>query len=554
MKTPKPLAALAAGALLLAPALPVQAAAIYGLVIGINDYKHVDKLDGAVNDAMDIASALKQAGAAEVVLLLDKDATREKILASWEQLRTKAAEGDTLFFSFAGHGFQEPEHLKGSEDDGKDETFALAGFDVKGKNSAERILDNDIAEMLKSAEGKNIVFVADSCHSGTMTRGLDFQPRKLKTRFLKVRGIENDPLTKEQKIKAVTEKNGRTDIVSFTAVADHELDPEVYIDDKPRGALSWSVAKALRGDADLNKDGDLATEEIEVFVRENVRMQTEGLQHPQLYRGIRFILPSKDEAAAPPPPPPAASPPASSGALKVFIKSPTPNATPENLANAFKNVAFVSSDTEARFFWDMDKNMILNQMGDVIIFGDQEKQDGTRAFSRIRKGSAAIEGSGIPPYWEKVQKVFDKLELVERLKLRSSARSLAMGLEPGDQLHRVGDKVTVKVQGQEYPYFTLFNLATDGTVNFLYPLQEDGLNDPLEVPKDTPYTLELRVEPPSGGDHFVALFSARPLPELHKELAKLNGRQDAWMIEPMLDKHLGKMDHQMGVHGVFSAP
>ncbi|MGI9382933.1 MAG: hypothetical protein ACR2PO_07245, partial [Methyloligellaceae bacterium] len=63
---------LAAGAVFFAAGLAprAEAAEIYGLVVGINDYvgKQND-LEGAVNDAQDIASALDKAGAKTVIRL-----------------------------------------------------------------------------------------------------------------------------------------------------------------------------------------------------------------------------------------------------------------------------------------------------------------------------------------------------------------------------------------------------------------------------------------------------------------------------------------------------
>ena len=103
-------------------------AEVYGLVVGIDKYKHLPSLAGAVNDARDIDNALRTMGAKKVIMLLDGEATRDKILQSWRELTDEAAPGDTIVFSYAGHGGQEPERVVGSETDRLDETFQLAGF------------------------------------------------------------------------------------------------------------------------------------------------------------------------------------------------------------------------------------------------------------------------------------------------------------------------------------------------------------------------------------------------------------------------------------------
>ena len=89
---------------------PANAAELYGLTVGIDDYiGTVNDLDGAVNDAKDVANSLNEAGAKEVVRLLNDDASKDRIVAAWEGLVAKAQPGDTIVFSYAGHGGQEPE-------------------------------------------------------------------------------------------------------------------------------------------------------------------------------------------------------------------------------------------------------------------------------------------------------------------------------------------------------------------------------------------------------------------------------------------------------------
>jgi hypothetical protein len=104
---------LAAGAMaaLAGPHGSARAAdALYGLVVGVDDYSGTaNDLQGAVNDARDIADALNRAGARQIMLLTDRDATKSAIEAGWKWLVDKADATDTIVFSYAGHGGQEPE-------------------------------------------------------------------------------------------------------------------------------------------------------------------------------------------------------------------------------------------------------------------------------------------------------------------------------------------------------------------------------------------------------------------------------------------------------------
>ena len=104
------LSAALASLLFFAVAAPASAAELYGLVVGIDDYVgEGNDLDGAANDAADVAQSLTRAGAKEVVRLVNAEATKERIFAAWEDLTAKAQPGDTIVFTYAGHGSQEPE-------------------------------------------------------------------------------------------------------------------------------------------------------------------------------------------------------------------------------------------------------------------------------------------------------------------------------------------------------------------------------------------------------------------------------------------------------------
>ena len=99
------LSAALASLLFLAVAAPASAAELYGLVVGIDDYVGTaNDLDGAANDAGDIAKSLTGAGAKEVVRLINDDASKDRIVAAWEGLVAKAKAGDTIVFTYAGHG------------------------------------------------------------------------------------------------------------------------------------------------------------------------------------------------------------------------------------------------------------------------------------------------------------------------------------------------------------------------------------------------------------------------------------------------------------------
>ena len=191
-------AATSAGLLcgLLAAAPGAGAQAVRGLVIGIDDYAHIGKLQGAVNDARDLHRALAGTGVEDLTILLDGDATRARILAEWQGLLERAAPGDTLVLAYAGHGWQEPERVSGTERDGKDEALLLGGFRTTGPGTRERIVDDELHQWFLDAGRKalKVVFVADACHSGTLTRSLDPRAPALTYRYTPYTAMTGDLL------------------------------------------------------------------------------------------------------------------------------------------------------------------------------------------------------------------------------------------------------------------------------------------------------------------------------------------------------------------------
>ena len=521
-------AGLAAATVLTATASPARAE-IAALVIGIDRYTRINPLQGAVNDARDINAALKGLGVRKLRLFIDGEAERSRIIAAWRELIAETSPDSTLVLTFAGHGAQQPERVPGSEVDGMDEFLVLADFAPRGPGTAQRLTDDEIAVLLKEAAPRRVIFVSDSCHSGTMTRGFDDRAGMLGTRAAKIDGapvdrIEDDALPPPTRAALQAEADDQPHVTFFAAVAEHELAPEVMIDRKPRGALSWAFANALRGQADRDNDGIVTKGELETHIRGAVRMALEGKQHPQVQPRGRGELPLIDPVATKPKPPsllPAAGP----IPLRILAKP----AAVKTLAAGLSGIEMAGKDDPA-LVWDSASGDVVSSMGDVL---------------------ASIAGDPMAPETRRrVQGVIDKWSLVVRLKTAAQDRSLALALEPGDRNYRQGETVSLDIRGNTGTHFTLINLAADGTVNYLYPLAER--NDPAQIPKGGPYRLALTVEPPFGADHFLAIASPKPMAALQRDLAALDGKPAAAEVATLLTRHLTGQPVEFGIHGVYS--
>lgn len=499
-------------------ALPAPATTL-GLVVGIDQYRYKPVLKGAVNDARTIQSGLAAAGVKDIVLLLNEQATREAIRDAWNRQVAKAKPGDTLIFTYAGHGGQEPERVRGNETDGKDEALLLAGFQEIRPGNGQRIVDDELDQWFRAASQINIIFVADACYSGTLTRSIDPRAAFLGSRTIGDYGpIQNDELPPP----VARPQSGQQPLPHITFLAasrENETTPEVVIDGQPHGALSWAFAQALRGAADANRDRALSREELRGYVEETVRMYAETRQHPTLQPladSHRAILPSAERPADRWPAPPTLR-------LRVLGLG---DAESRALFGQVSGVEPASNGQAPDLVWDAGQKQMLSGQGDVVAH-------------QIADAAA-------------LRQVIAKWRLLATVKALSAPHSLRLRLEPGDGLHREGTVISVTLDGHRYGYLTLFNLAADGTVQFLYPLPN---KDSKTVPTDRPFKLadSTKIISPFGADHLVAVVTPTEPAQLHTQLRGLNGRPEAEALERVL-RETDWGNYQMGVLGLYTAP
>lgn len=184
----------------------------YALIIGINAYRHIDKLNTATNDATTIANVLNKYYAFDTKVILDQNATRENIMNELNSLRSKLKPDDKLLIYYAGHGVH---------DKVADASYWLP-VDAKLDNDTNWIDAKNINDQLKRISSKHILIVADSCYSGTMTRSVDPTLRNSDTRDNYLRKIQN-------KAARVLISSGGNEPVSDSGGKGHSIFAEVFI-------------------------------------------------------------------------------------------------------------------------------------------------------------------------------------------------------------------------------------------------------------------------------------------------------------------------------------
>jgi hypothetical protein len=130
----------------------------YALVIGNNNYRQLKKLRTAGHDAREVAAILEKSYGFKVTLLLDAD--RYQMLSALNSLREQLTEKDNLLIYYAGHGDLDQKNQRG---------YWLP-VDAEPNSTANWISNVTVTDILNSMNVQQLLVVADSCYSGTLTR------------------------------------------------------------------------------------------------------------------------------------------------------------------------------------------------------------------------------------------------------------------------------------------------------------------------------------------------------------------------------------------------
>lgn len=68
------------------------------------------------------------------------------------------------------------------------------------------------------------------------------------------------------------------------------------------------------------------------------------------------------------------------------------------------------------------------------------------------------------------------------------------------------------------------------------------------------FRLSLVVQPPYGADHFIAVSADSSLKKVLDGLARIGSAPSAPEFARLIETHLGNLSHQIGLHGVYTAP
>ena len=529
---------------------------VRSLIVGIDAYRYYRPLKGAVADARDLETALRSVNAKDIVTLIDDQADRAAVLREIDRLITRTRDKDLVILAIAGHGAQEPERVKGSEPDGMENVFLLGGFEPSATGSQQRVLGKEFNHFIKQLElkGARVIFVADTCHGGGMARDIDPRAEPMSFRQVPSYRLTVDRLAPVTPSSAPVLNELDFEHTEFLAAVDRKTKaPEVAIPGVPglRGALSYSMARAIEGKAD--RDGDRRVTVKELFTnvrqmvyqlsnqRQNIVTVTSPSRNPENDVVFEFTRSLGVAGAAP------ASPQASIGPKVIFAPTTAPEPVappppPPLGAQMERPVKVAALDGNRAHFTGVTPRdariEIVAPVDNPDIVWDSASRD-VIAWGDVV--AYKIDKADLPS-------VIDRTAAIRELKQMASHAPQVIKIAPNDSLHRDQSQVQVELADLAGRSLIMFNIAGDGTVQLLYPIGSDA-----PVVRSATLSFPVRVRAPFGADQVVAITSGDRMKELEQVVAQLERRRSAAQMIRMIQRYAPR-DARIGSVGLFTAP
>jgi hypothetical protein len=227
----------------------------YALLVGVQKYeaKELPNLKYTEADVEELAEVLQASGypKGNVALLTEKkgreDAralpTAEHIRAALDVLLKKCHKNDLLLVAFAGHGIERKESRR----------YYFCPLQANLAEPATLVSLNEVYDKLKNCDAGYKLLLADACRNDPETRGVREVPE-------------------EANVPSVTRPQFAPPpggVMAFYSCSPSQYAYEPA--DLKHGVFFHFLIEGLRGQADLDGDGEIIREELEAYVKKHVR-------------------------------------------------------------------------------------------------------------------------------------------------------------------------------------------------------------------------------------------------------------------------------------------
>jgi hypothetical protein len=240
----------------------------WGLIIGIEDYHRLPKVEFARKDALIVRDYfIRVLGVPEenIITLIDDDATKARIEGYLKKfIPANAGKDTTLYVYFAGHG------MPGTK---QGEPY-LVPYDADTRfieQTGYKLISfyQDIYKL----ELKRVYVFLDSCFSGVASRAAEMLVKGTRPALIHV-----------EKVRPPS-----SSIISLNATSTNETSHA--FEEKGHGLFTYYLLRGLKGEADSDDDGWTSIKELYGYVRNNVRRVSRRLDSEQ----TPVIVPPSDQ-------------------------------------------------------------------------------------------------------------------------------------------------------------------------------------------------------------------------------------------------------------------
>jgi uncharacterized caspase-like protein len=235
---------------------------LYVLAMGVSDYPGDENdLRYAASDARLLAKAFQTKSKGvfndiEVRVLTDADATSKNVRAEMDWLKSKMTASDVAVVSFSGHGSRDP----------RGNFHLVTADEVEGDPGQAWMPGDEFKTRLENMPGR-VVAILDACHSGAVADKV--RPRS------GADGLVRDLVSEEAGVVVMCSSLGR----------EYSLESPLT----KAGFYTLGLVEGMSGHGDVDQDGIVYINELDLYSNVRVRQLSGGRQNPTVGRppGIR---------------------------------------------------------------------------------------------------------------------------------------------------------------------------------------------------------------------------------------------------------------------------
>jgi hypothetical protein len=228
----------------------------YAVVIGVSRYgdSRIPNLDFAYRDADAVRTFLLDPNGggvpqANLLYLVNEKATFANIYSALHDFLIKPGPNDLVFIYFAGHGSADPH---------RGDNYYLLGYDTKfDRMSGTAFSMGELIITLDQNVQASVVSFVDACHSGAVGQTL---PNISNQRWVQAGFGPHRAIITASKINEYSQEDSKWG--------------------GGHGVFTYFLLKGLQGEADVKHNHQISVGELFDFVKDHVKVATDGTQTP----------------------------------------------------------------------------------------------------------------------------------------------------------------------------------------------------------------------------------------------------------------------------------